>query len=65
MTDAVRNREPDERVAAADAASPTWHWSFRESVEDLVGLLNNPYPLPAGAVSVTAVNDGFHILWFE
>ena len=64
MTDPVRNREPDERVAAADAAAPTWHWSL-QSVEDLVDLLINLYPLPAGAVSVTAVNDGFHIIWFE
>ena len=65
MTDVVGNRESDERVPAADAAAPTWHWAFRQYADDAVSLLNNPYPLPAGAVSVAMVPEGFHIFFFE
>ena len=68
MYDDATNSEPDERTAigAAEAAEgPRWKWNFQPDANALRTFLNTPTPLPLGAVSVSAVANGFHIVFFE
>jgi hypothetical protein len=65
MNDAATNSEPDERTALGARAEPRWKWNFMPTVDEMRNFLNTPTPLPQGAVSVSAVGNGFHIIFFE
>lgn len=56
--------ESGEREAAAGLA-PTWRHAFRATASSVVSFLNTPTVLPPGAVSVSAVSNGFHIFYRE
>jgi len=64
MSEQTTGRQREERAAAATTA--VWHYSgpFGDPF-DAVNLLNNPFPLPPGTVSVAADNNGFHVFWLE
>ena len=65
MSDDTTNSEPEERAAPGARLAPAWKWNFKPNVTEMNAFLNTPTPLPQGAVSVTAVSDGFHIVFFE
>jgi hypothetical protein len=65
MNDLATDSEPDERTALGAEAAPRWKWNFQPDANELRNFLNNPTPLPQGAVSVSAVANGFHIVFFE
>jgi hypothetical protein len=71
MYDEATNSEPDERTAIVAAEAPVaaegprWKWNFQPDANALRTFLNTPTPLPTGAVSVSAVANGFHIVFFE
>jgi hypothetical protein len=65
MSEQTTSRQREERAAAATAA--VWHYSG-PLVNDpfgVVDLLNNPFPLPPGTVSVAADDNGFHVFFLE
>jgi hypothetical protein len=45
--------------------APRWKWNFQPDANALRTFLNTPVPLPQWAVSVSAVDNGFHIIFFE
>lgn len=65
MSDEQMNAEPDERTPEGARLAPSWKWNFKPNVTEMKAFLNTPSPLPQGAVSVTAVSNGFHIVFFE
>jgi hypothetical protein len=65
MYDEAANIEPDERTTLGVREVPRWKWNFKPTVDELRTFLNTPTPLPQGAVSVSAVSNGFHIVFFE
>jgi hypothetical protein len=65
MYEQATNSEPEERMPPGVRATPTWKWNFKPTVNDVKTFLNTPTPLPQGAVSVSAVSNGFHIFFFE
>ena len=59
-------RESGERAAGVAAAAATWHSAVRTTPQDVVQLLNNPFPLPPGTVSVASSGPGrYDIFWLE
>jgi hypothetical protein len=65
VNDEATNSKPDERTAPGLEAAPRWKWNFQPNADELRTFLNTPTPLPQGAVSVSAVSNGFHIIFFE
>ena len=65
MSERATNRQPEPRTAAATTA--TWHYggSFGDPFAVVDDLLNNPFPLPPGTVSVAADDNGFHVFYLE
>jgi hypothetical protein len=65
MYDEATDSEPDERTTLGAREVPRWKWNFKPNADEMRNFLNTPTPLPTGAGSVSAVDNGFHIIFFE
>jgi hypothetical protein len=65
MYDEPTGSQPDERSTLRADEAARWKWNFQPNADALRNFLNTPTPLPQGAVSVSAVDNGFHIIFFE
>jgi hypothetical protein len=57
--------ESEERTPLGVREAPRWKWNFKATVDEVRAFVNTPAPLPQGAVSISAVGNGFHIFFFE
>jgi hypothetical protein len=57
--------DSDERTTLDVRDAPRWKWAFMPNTDASRTFLNTPTPLPQGAVSVSAVENGFHIIFYE
>ena len=62
----TRNPDPVSCLFTNRRSSVSVYWaSFTLTVDELRTFLNTPTLLPQWAVSVSAVSNGFHIIFFE